>query len=540
MPQIKELDQDHFRSFIPLELIKGSSASDVGEMKMRGIASTGSKDSEDEYLNPSGYDLSYFLREGHINWDHQQKKDPLAVIGKPTAAQVQNGDLVIDLKLFSKSETAKKVYKLQEIMQSEGMALGLSIEGKVIKRKSNNPLDPMFKHIESAMITNCAITPNPINSETVVHILKSHSAEFDNNFQEEVLKSMSAYECKDEDEQHKALSVEDSGKPLVKEDLDETIHNIAGGIDTKKKISKSEVMDRISKAVPLITNELKERVYNLIEKIDKTMDNNQVQISEEAITKAFDSLNIKEEVKVEELPVVNLADTDSRISTLEDTVKSMASNIELLVKSMTGQQALPLEDTVTELTPEVKEGQEVKTETLFAETKEQVVAEVPVVTPVVEATSTESSDIAKSITAMVKESFGGIKEQVTEIKDQVSHKFNDVGIILKSFESKLGEIEQRQREIEKTPIPTKAIQTKSYIDNIQKSVGDEVDDKPVLSWSANKAHIEDQLIKSIEPDTPNGKVKDQNVANDIIKYNTANVVTPFLKDYAKKIGLNVR
>lgn len=537
MPQIKELDQDHFRSFIPLELIKGSSASDGGEMKMRGIASTGSKDSEDEYLNPSGYDLSYFLREGHINWDHQQKKDPLAVIGKPTAAQVQNGDLVIDLKLFSKSETAKKVYKLQEIMQSEGMALGLSIEGKVTKRKSNNPLDPMFKHIESAMITNCAITPNPINSETVVHILKSHSAEFDNNFQEEVLKSMSAYECKDEDEQHKALSVEDSGKPLVKEDLDGTIHNIAGSIDTKKKISKSEVMDRISKAVPLITNELKERVYNLIEKIDKTMDNNQVQISEEAITKAFDSLNIKEEVKVEELPVVNLTDTDSRISTLEDTVKSMASNIELLVKSITGQQALPLEDIATEVTQDVEEG---KTETLFAETKEQVVAEVPVVTPVVETTPTESSDIAKSITAMVKESFGGIKEQVTEIKDQVSDKFNNVGIILKSFESKLGEIEQRQREIEKTPIPTKAIQTKSYIDNIQKSVGDEVEDKPVLSWSTNKAYIEDQLIKSIEPDTPNGKVKDQNVANDIIKYNTANVVTPFLKDHAKKIGLNVR
>lgn len=174
-----ETVQDTFSLFVPMELIKGEHTGKTGKksnMKFKGIASnpkTG-EDLDGEILDVNGFDYSLLLKSGHINWNHQAQKDPMAIVGEPTAAMVKNNEFHIEGMLYSESELANKIYKAAEMLEKSGSTrkFGFSIEGMPIERDAKNK-----KHIKKAKILNIAICPTPKNAGTEMQLVKG--LEFD-------------------------------------------------------------------------------------------------------------------------------------------------------------------------------------------------------------------------------------------------------------------------------------------------------------------------------------------------------------------------
>jgi len=168
------IEEQSFNIWIPMEIEditkSGSGKEEEKEMLISGIASTKDVDTDGESLDPNGFDLSYFKSQGHINWNHQAKDDPLMIIGEPIEAEIKNDQMVVKARLFSKSELAKKVYKTAQILRDSGSSrkLGFSIEGKATKRDENNP-----KNVMKARITNLAIAPTPKNAKALMDVCKA-------------------------------------------------------------------------------------------------------------------------------------------------------------------------------------------------------------------------------------------------------------------------------------------------------------------------------------------------------------------------------
>lgn len=172
--------QDNFSMFVPITFMKGQEVQgkDGKKRKMvfKGVASTPKTgaDFDGEILDPAGFDYQPLLKSGHINWNHQAGKDPLAIVGEPTGAKVEKGDFHIEGFLYEDSELAQKIYKAAEIMEKSGgnRKLGFSIEGNATMR------DPLNKKlIKKATIMNVAICPTPKNVGTEFQIVKG--LEFD-------------------------------------------------------------------------------------------------------------------------------------------------------------------------------------------------------------------------------------------------------------------------------------------------------------------------------------------------------------------------
>lgn len=160
---------DKFSVFLPFEVIEKAGEGDKKEMKIRGVASTTKADSDDEILEPDGFDVSKFLKSGFLNYNHLASKDPSMIIGEPTKAVAKNGELHIEGVLYPDSVMANKVYETAKVLKksSKTRAFGFSIEGKALER---DPLNP--KRITKASITGCAITPSPKNPGTKLEIVK--------------------------------------------------------------------------------------------------------------------------------------------------------------------------------------------------------------------------------------------------------------------------------------------------------------------------------------------------------------------------------
>ena len=161
--------QDSFEFHVPVNVVKAGEGANQ-KMILGGIASTADTDREGENLMPEGFDYSYLLNHGFINWHHQMNKNPEAVIGEPTMAEVRKGQgLYIEGELYPESEMAKKAYALTAVLKanSKKRKMGWSIEGKVVERDPNNP-----KRVLKAKITGVALTPMPINQKTFANIIK--------------------------------------------------------------------------------------------------------------------------------------------------------------------------------------------------------------------------------------------------------------------------------------------------------------------------------------------------------------------------------
>lgn len=298
---------EKFSFWVPGSFEKGTKDGQE-EMKIKGIASSATSDSDGETLLPSGYDYTPLLAGGHLNWDHQSKKSASAIVGEPTYASVVNGgkDFYIEGKLYPDSEEAQHIYKLAKTLEkhSKTRRLGFSIEGQVVERgcgpefldEAKTLRNPSFtlaewNKITKARITGVAITPCPKNPNTLMQIMKGEANNLlmENDYDEEDLEEIKKMK--------KAMSAEGmSAEGVLPEDVEGTknpnkvpLKGGEGVATVGSHLKKSEVYNLI--AAHYTTDVVKaKQIYTFIQDVTTKLFN-MSQISKESIEKAFNFLN---------------------------------------------------------------------------------------------------------------------------------------------------------------------------------------------------------------------------------------------------------
>jgi hypothetical protein len=270
---------DKFNFFVPVEFEKGTEEMPDGTSKkvlrIKGIASDDSEDFDGEVLDPAGFDLDYFNRYGLINWNHTAKNSPKGIIGEPTLARIEGNKMYVEGVLYSELPLAQDVYDLAELLQKSGSKrkLGFSIEGKAVSK------DPMNKkRITRAKITGLAITATPVNSNTLVEVMKGICTEPWCEYQYEEESSLEkgldanggAVYIIDIERDGKHITVDkefnikicdldkslttDSGRALIKEDVE---HGASNQVSTQHGINNEKDMEKKredrEKAIAVIT-----------------------------------------------------------------------------------------------------------------------------------------------------------------------------------------------------------------------------------------------------------------------------------------------
>lgn len=232
-----------FKFFIPATIEKSATDSKGNPiMKVKGISSTSDEDTDGETLEPIGFDLDPLLKTGFINYNHQAKNSPKAIIGQPTVAKILKGNkLYIEGFLYPNSELARDVYNQISVIEIDGVdrQMGWSIEGIPIER---DPLNP--KRIVKAQITGVAITASPKNSKTFI----------------EIVKSMDAGTLEDLSEEQE----EDTEKSITVADLP-VVESVEGGKKIKEsldEIKKSEIYSIIDSRLGSVDINCYEKILN--------------------------------------------------------------------------------------------------------------------------------------------------------------------------------------------------------------------------------------------------------------------------------------
>ena len=237
-----------FNFYVPLDnhdIIKA--AKKTGEdryknMLLSGVASDNSEDLSGEILEPTGYITDVFLKSGNVNYEHLAKKSPKFIIGKPISAKVSGNDFLIKAKLLSKSQLARDTWDKLIELEEEGSPVraGWSIEGKALQRDPMNP-----KRITKALITNVALTFNPVNQNTFADICKGIQQ---NDFVEQTFSELEVEEpyifefimngkkvrVNKNYDIYIVKSTIDTQKPLIPESLEKKSKNI---VDINKSLS---------------------------------------------------------------------------------------------------------------------------------------------------------------------------------------------------------------------------------------------------------------------------------------------------------------
>lgn len=288
--------EDKFVFWCPLQKSEELIDPTTGEpiMRLGGIASTSDEDSDGEFLDPKGFDIKPLLTSGMVNWHHQAKEHPDTIIGEPSKAEIRPEGLYIETDLYPSSKIACNVWELANTLEKDSKTrrLGYSIEGKVIKRKSNDKNNPDYKRIEKAIITGVAITHMPKNPKTFANIIKG---DIEDDFNED-----------EKSDEHKGLDTE-SGAAVKKE-----------SVDAKLKVttfSKAEVLERLFQDIPGISIDKAEQIHTMIKK-NADM-NGKTQITEDDITKAYEALGLN----VEKDDITKGCDSDEGGATNEQTIE---------------------------------------------------------------------------------------------------------------------------------------------------------------------------------------------------------------------------
>lgn len=273
--------------FVPVDITKGKDKSGNETMKFKGRANSNSEDSEGEILDPSGFELDDFKI---VNWNHA--KTPDMILGEPTKFEVKDGHFNVEGELYNEVPQAVATYNLMKALKKRGKTLGISVEGKVIERESDNP-----SKIKRAKITGIALTPNPIHKDTFAELVEkgyTPHKEWEYDIEtEEILKSYESGKIVEEEEdvEEKKEKAIDTGVTGVIGK--ESVEHKGEKRKVLKKIAKSDIYDRIfSYFYPINIVNVKE-VYSLINKVSQM---EKTEITDETIQKAFDILNKVDEI----------------------------------------------------------------------------------------------------------------------------------------------------------------------------------------------------------------------------------------------------
>jgi len=265
--------EDKFEFWCPIEKSQDCLDPTTGEkiMRLGGIASTSDKDSDGEYLDPKGFDIKPLKENGLVNWHHQAKGQPSTIIGEPTTAEIRPEGLYIETDLYPSSKIACDVWELAQTLEKDSKTrrLGYSIEGRVIKRKSNDKKSPDYKQISKAIITGVAITHQPKNPKTFANIIKGETDDIDDEEEENT---------KEED---KGLNTENASA-LKKESVDSKVK--------KQNFSKAEIVEKLFKDIPAISIDKAEKIHLMLIKIANM--EGRKNVTSDDIQKAYEALGL--------------------------------------------------------------------------------------------------------------------------------------------------------------------------------------------------------------------------------------------------------
>lgn len=158
-----------FSTFIPFDVIEKAGEGDPLRGPIRGIASTESKDQDDEIVLQEGLDWSAFLgKSGNVRPIPLTYEHPLGVnniVGEATSVRVidHNGVKATEIEghLYLNDEQGANVWKKACAMKKAGsLRLGFSVEGRV------PPGGRQGNVITKAKIYSVAISPVPRNLDS--------------------------------------------------------------------------------------------------------------------------------------------------------------------------------------------------------------------------------------------------------------------------------------------------------------------------------------------------------------------------------------
>jgi hypothetical protein len=265
-----------FNIIVPTELVKGED----GDWKIMGLASTPSRDLQGEVIDQSGLDLTPIdMKKGIFNWDH--KKGPENTIGVIDSYKKSKDGLWLQGRLLKNHSKAKAVYEIMTSLNKADVGrMGMSIEGVIKERAGKDG-----KTIKKAVIHSCALTMNPVNTDTYASLIKSlNEVEFEKDEEPQVDSSTQEVEFDRADQPmfsanqvltivEKALGVgagqaaapadRSGGDALVQSDMKE---------EDKKKKKKEDVekCNEVAKSLKKLNFQLyKSSIIDVLDKLQK-------------------------------------------------------------------------------------------------------------------------------------------------------------------------------------------------------------------------------------------------------------------------------
>ena len=201
---------DLFKFFLEADVIK--SEGNGGRRIIQGYASSPNEDRQGESMVQQGMDITDFVNHGWLNYDH----DNSVILGYPTEnTRIDEKGLWVEGELLKGVPMADKLWDLALALKKSNAPrkLGFSVEGKVLERKGNT--------ITKAKIYNCALTPNPVNTDASWEaVVKSFRPDADI----EVVKSLEAGYATTPETQV-------NGGAIRQESLDSDIKRLAENLD---------------------------------------------------------------------------------------------------------------------------------------------------------------------------------------------------------------------------------------------------------------------------------------------------------------------
>ena len=329
MSNISKTKNDDFKFHCPLNIYKGKNSDGKEVMKLGGVASTQDKDTDGEFLDPSGFQIDDFLKVGFVNWHHLPSEKPTTIIGEPSKAQIKKDGFHVEVELYPSSSMAQEVYELAETLNKDSTTrkLGFSIEGSVLERANENKNHPDYQIVKKANITGLAITHMPKNNKTFAEIIKGCKDEkLSNKDNDEELSNKDEDPCwdgyeqvgmkekdgkqvpncvkKDNDEDSEKSLSTTSGAALTRESLDGVNNgekkDPKENLDVQKsnyfipEFSFEEQFDLIFDAYPAITIEKSDKLNDFLNKTREIMSKKGNNVTDDQLEKAFNQLGFED------------------------------------------------------------------------------------------------------------------------------------------------------------------------------------------------------------------------------------------------------
>lgn len=170
------MDSAPFKLNVPFDVIKSE---DTGQMLFGGFVSSGKKDREEEVIIQKGLDFQPWIDRGWFNDNHASALTRGGLVGVPvenkpvqwlakgdasplTGDPVERSGWHVMGELLDTQE-GRTIYDIGKALQKTHRRLGMSLEGRVMRRKGPTIL--------KAEVHNIAITQRPVNPDTVVEVL---------------------------------------------------------------------------------------------------------------------------------------------------------------------------------------------------------------------------------------------------------------------------------------------------------------------------------------------------------------------------------